>query len=580
MNRKMMTFLLVIVLLAALTACGKNGGKGQAEERVTQAVKATPTATPTGTGEASPTPSDAPATPTEIPATPSGTPATPTPAEFKAPERNCSIDFPTREVYHYDMDLTLDTQADTIGGHVVFRFYNDSADAWDKLCLRDYPSLFTDPQAIGYLMSNVNGATTIIENVKDGRDNSALTVTRDSDVSVIWLALSKPLAPGESMTLEYDFTTKIPTLDDRFGKASGIYNVANFYPILAEYTKDGWSHVAYFLNGECFYSEIANYDVKLTVPTGVIVGSTGAEKTRAEGDGTVTYTYNAPFVRDFVFSASADFQVRTETHEGVRVNVLYTDQYANAVDLDEVAMYSQIAAKNALAAFGQAFGRYPYEELDIILTPLSAGGMEYPNLVQIGDSAYLYGAVDGVDGSAMYYDLQIVVAHEIGHQWFMGIVGSNSGVEPWQDESLASYTEKVFADYCNSIGGDMRSPYGTDPGADLFDFKNKIMVDMQREYGLLPINHGVHDYRSDSTYVYSIYYMGALVMEALEDAIGQENFYAVIREYVHRNAFTNADPESFLELIYECAGTENATVNAIIDASFDLSNYDRSRLPR
>ncbi|MBR5712723.1 MAG: M1 family metallopeptidase [Lachnospiraceae bacterium] len=585
MKRTGLALLLVLTLVISLTACG--GQKAEPRKGNAKSVEATvtPTDVPaTPTDAATPTPTTEPdVTPTVEPVTPTPTePAvvTPTPmGNFKAPEKNCEIAFPTRDLYHYDMDLRLDTDRDTVGGHVVFEFYNDSNDTWDKLCLRDYPSLFTRPREIGYVARDIKGATTVIENVKDGRDGSNLTCVRDEDVSVIWIDLPAPLAPGEKMTLSYDFTTKIPEVDDRFGVTDGLYNVANFFPILAEYTKNGWSHVAYYLMGECFYSEISNFDVRLTVPAGVTVGSTGTEKGCEEGDGTVTYTYYAPAVRDFVFSASKDFKVDTQTHDGVKVNVLYREDDGVA-GMDNVLKYTQIAARDALRAFGEAFGKYPYEELDIILTPLSAGGMEYPNLIQIADSMYIYGHVKSVDGSAPYYDLQICVAHEIGHQWFMGIVGSDSGKQPWQDESITSYTEKVFADYVNANGGNMKPPYITIDTPTRFDFTDKVVVQTYRDSELFPINRGVHDYSSDNRYTYSIYVVGEMVIEEMEAVIGRENFYAVLREYVRRNAFSNADPESFFEVLYECAGTDNEELNTIIDVAFDMSIYDQSRLPR
>ena len=56
----------------------------------------------------------------------------------------------------------------------------------------------------------------------------------------------------------------------------------------------------------------------------------------------------------------------------------------------------------------------------------------------------------------------------------------------------------------------------------------------------------------------------------MEAAVGKEDFYSVLREYVHRNAFKNADPESFFEILYECTGDDNEKLNAIIAAAFDL----------
>ena len=67
------------------------------------------------------------------------------------PAENCKIELKKEDQrYHYDMDLTLDEKENTIGGHVEFTFFNDSDEDWDKLCLRDYSSLFIDAATAGY----------------------------------------------------------------------------------------------------------------------------------------------------------------------------------------------------------------------------------------------------------------------------------------------------------------------------------------------------------------------------------------------------------------------------------------------
>ena len=96
-----------------------------------------------------------------------------------------------------------------------------------------------------------------------------------------------------------------------------MYNVTNFYPILAEYDGGAWSHAAYYQDGECFFSEVSDYDVRLSVPKDFIVASTGTEAAKTESGEQMIYTYKAPCVRDFVFSASANFVLTDGTYNGV-----------------------------------------------------------------------------------------------------------------------------------------------------------------------------------------------------------------------------------------------------------------------
>ncbi len=557
--------MILFALLLGTVACDKQTatrreGTGRTATPTTAAT-ATPTAEATPTGVVTPT--------TEVTPTTTVTPsAEPTKAPEFGPAENCAIEFPTRDLYHYDMDLTLDAKAHTIGGHIDFTFYNDTKDTWDKLCLRDYPSLFTDPVKVGYSRSTrLDGEITGISGFTDSRDGSEISWTRDTDVSVLWLSIATPLAPGEKMTLSYDFTTKIPAVDDRFGYVDGVFNVTNFYPILAEYDRNGWCTAAFYGDGECFYSEVSNYDVRITFPAGFYAATTGTEKNKAEAENTVTYTYHAPCVREFVFSASDTFAQLTRDCDDVRVNILFPKNYATRDAWDEAMELTFFCAEKSLEAFGEAFGRYPYEELDIIYTPLAAGGMEYPNLIIIADNVCQPVLTFNDTGAGpSFYMLEECVSHEIGHQWFMGIVGSNSGMQPWMDESITSYTELVYAEYLDNLG--VAAIRGSFEATDLRD-KTQAAKLIRNEN--LPINKSYYEYSNSTRYVSSIYSWGQIVFYQMELILGHKEFQSVLREYVHRFAFTNAMPEDFFTVLYEFAGTENEQLNALLDNCFDLS---------
>jgi Aminopeptidase N len=567
---KFLSLFLILVLILSTAGCEK---QPEAKERPMRVSEATPTAVPTptltATPEASPTPEPT-ATPTAEPTTaPTTVPtAAPTPVPtvggFEAPERGCSIDFPTRELYHYDMDLTLDADAHTVGGHVVFRFYNDTEDTWNELCLRDYSSLFIDAETAGYPPSyKTNGAITKITNIVDGRDDSELKITSDQDVTVLWIPLDQPLVPNESMTLSYDFTAKIPTVADRYGLYNGIFNVTNFYPILAEYADGEWSHAPYYQMGECFYSEISDYDVRLTVPADFLVATTGTETGKQDNGETVTYTYNAPCVRDFVFSASDVFGIVDATYDGVHVNVLYNKKNPPANNMKASLNASLGAARDSLAAFGDAFGKYPYSELDIILAPIEAGGMEYPNLIIIEDSLCPSGLLEYSTSEDIYRDLEVCIAHEIGHQWFMGIVGSNSGMQPWQDESITSYTELVYDEYLGKI-----NEYIREFGRKARDLSDPAVAATLTRTGLFPLNRPYYDFSADRVYVLAVYSYGQQALFQMEEIVGRDTFHSILREYVHRYAFTNAGAMSFFEVLFDCCGTDNAELNALVNAAF------------
>ena len=483
--------------------------------------------------------------------------------KIDVPEKGCPIEFPTDERYHYVMNLSLDTTKHTIGGHVQVTFFNNSDDEWDRLCLRDYSSLFIDAKTAGYDGAiDTHGATTEIKNIVDERSGKTMDLSRDNDVSVVWIPLDTKLAPKEEMTLSYDFIATIPTVADRYGVQDGVFNVTNFYPILAVYTEDGWSHEAFYNLGECFFSEIADFDVTLLVPEKITVLSTGVttDVQHASGNGLKAITINAPCVRDFVFCACEDFIVSEEDHDGVHIRVAYRggekSDYAKML-----AEKSMTSAKQSLDAFGDAFGKYPYKSLEVVLAPIDAGGMEYPNLVIIECNEPLGIDAEHFDSYAAYM-ANFVVSHEIGHQWFMGIVGSNSGMEPWLDESFASFTECVFV-MAYFSADDQRMHLPSKTYCDL-----KSLVQQGRLKGIIPINRSYYEFTTSDYYLDAVYSIGQYALYQIGEIIGMDELYGVIREYVHRNAFTNSTEDRFFEVLYECVGTDNEEVNSLIKDIF------------
>ncbi len=592
--KRILCLLLACVMVFGLAACAKDEDNSGAKKRATPTEAVTPGGEPGKQGEDPGTPTNEP-TPTEIPATPTPTPL-PTIAPW--PEENCEIRFPDRELYHYDMDLKLNTKDQTVGGHVEFTFFNDTSESWSELCLRDYSSHFTDIKTAGYdpemYKTEINGAVTEIMNVLDGRDGRNLDYAREyEDASIVWIPLSTPLAPGEKMTLSYDFTAKIPSVPDRYGYYEGVYNITNFYPILAEYDQNGWSHESFINCGECFYSEVSNYDVRITVPSGFLVASTGTEVAKTADGDTDTYTYYAPCVRDFVFSASDAFVKKEAVCDGVKVNLYYPtlmdgDEYWASGPFGNQMQYAADttlkAAEDALAAFGEAFGKYPYEELDIIISRIDAGGMEYPNLIIITDQechpVVTFDDMAGEDGelTPKFFSLETCVAHEIGHQWFMGIVGSNSGMEPWLDESITSYSECVFEEYRAWLNDPDATPVTVERlGRRSMDMADVTQLKYMMERGMIPFNQSYFEFNSDDDYIIAIYQSAQRALYQMEEILGRKEFHSVLREYVRRNAFTNATTADFFEVLFEYAGTDNDTLNQLIANTFDLDRCTESR---
>ncbi|MEI8199541.1 MAG: M1 family metallopeptidase [Eubacteriales bacterium] len=457
--------------------------------------------------------------------------------ETKESSQTSAKETPARS--QYSMDLTLDTGSHTIGGIETVIVYNDSEDTWNKLCFRDYPSLFAPGGGSGY---DSNGAVSEISNVKDLTSGVDLEIARDEeDASIVYMDLSIPIKPGESRKIELDFTAYVPKLKSRYGYQDDVFNLANFYPVLAVYENGIWSTEPYFLWGECFYSKVSDYKATLSVPLGITVVSSGLSHIDTISAGRAVWKISAEKVRDFAVVAGSGFAVTSTQADGVTINCYYRDGNI------EWAAAALEAGAAAAVIFDGTFGEYPYPELDIVETYLDAGGMEYPNIVMISNT------INSYSEKSSY--LRIVVAHEVAHQWFYGLVGDNQYTEPWLDESFASYSELVYKETFTdeqAINQEVDSledsliPEGIPDSAE--DFY---------------INRPYNEFENNNAYTYTVYMRGEVFLFRIREAMGTDAFNMAMKEYVAEYSFKIARTDDFEAVITKYAG-DNPEVTALL----------------
>jgi hypothetical protein len=147
---------------------------------------------------------------------------------------------------------------------------------------------------------------------------------------------------------------------------------------------------------------------------------------------TKTLHFHQDKVHDFAWFADKRWIVRKEDftlpHSGRRVTAwaMFTPENK---ELWERGTEYIIDATHYYSLWN---GDYPYDHVTAVDGTISAGGgMEYPNVTVIGNS-----------GNAM--GLETVIVHEVGHNWFYGILGSNERTNAWMDEGINSYNETRY----------------------------------------------------------------------------------------------------------------------------------------
>lgn len=342
----------------------------------------------------------------------------------------------TKPEYRITAKLTAaDAENKELAAHLtencVISFTNTSSDTWDKICLRDYAAANLELE--NSISDDKPYTPGSIREVKDSRGN-ALSFSVQEDKSVVYVQLPSPLKPGERTSVSIDYSTEIPCCferlcwspngDDFAGENTVCLSQA--YPVLAEYIDGKWNEAPYFTDGECFFSPCGSYEMTLSAPEDYMVISTGSEAQSADG----TWTLKADNVRDFAVIAGNGFEKLSGKAGNITVNSWYYSGSERDKKQGEVSLKAAIDAVNA---FCDAWGEYPYDTLDVVQTPYNAGGMEYPGLVRIAE---MYADLIEAEGDE---SLRLDVAHEVAHEWFYAVVGNDQYREAWLDESFAVY---------------------------------------------------------------------------------------------------------------------------------------------
>jgi hypothetical protein len=445
--------------------------------------------TPLPTFTLSPIPSDTPtATATLVPTAtatltvlPSPIPPTPTtaPASTAAPQPAPSS--PSRT--NYILYATLDFNAHTLDVDETIRYYNNTGVALSDMVLSVQPNRY-------------GGAFSLLVVYQD---NVALSTYSLSDQRLT-LNLPQPLQPGTATTLGIKFKINIPAKANEglFGYDFNQIDLVDWYPFVVPYS-NGWVLHDPMPFGEHLVYDSADFEVNLKTGADVVVAASAPAE--SNGDWTRYRLYGA---RTFTLSVSDEFLVAESAVGSVKIRSYYFDGYKAAA---EGILY---AAVQAVSIYSAKFAPYPYETLSIVQTDIH-DGMETDGLVFIASDFY------GQYGGGAKNNLVTIGVHEIAHQWWYGLVGNDQAMEPWLDEMMAIYSERIFYEF--------NYPR-------LLDWWWQFRVDYFSPTGY--VDTTIYNGGTFRSYTNAVYLRGAHFMEDLRTRMGDDNFYAFLKDYAAR----------------------------------------------
>lgn len=405
-------------------------------------------------------------------------------------------------------------------------------------------------------------------------NNTPLKIEYDpQNIDIAKIILPTPLRTNQTITITTPFKVKIPHTFSRFGHDQQSYQITQWYPKPAVYDAEGWHPMPYLDQGE-FYSEYGDFDVKIIVPQNYVVAATGNLQTPTEIDflqnlakttqallpidtksvsktenstpptnystlKTLHYTQNN--IHDFAWFADKRFLALNQAFQ--LPNTQKTVQGWAFFMPSELYWWQHAPQyiKDGISAYSQYLGEYPYQHATAVCgTLLAGGGMEYPTITIISPTHN-------------HKQLETVIVHELGHNWFYGILGTNERQHPWLDEGLNSYYEQRY----------LAEKYPNANPAEMFLGEGKIANKVANKIGLAnhppdyfnyityqtiarnhlnqPIELPANQYTS-TNYGVMVYLKSQQAFKFLENYLTPKRLDTVMHRYYKQFAFKHPQP--------------------------------------
>jgi len=416
---------------------------------------------------------------------------------------------------HYTFYVNLDYHTHQVAVQQVIQYPNQSGIPLDKLVLSVQPNLWPGCFTLSSLTQNDLPLTATLEGQR-------------MDV-----ALLQPLQPGETVILALGYQLDLPPkkFEGTFGFLGYQLNLTNWYPFVVPYdSRQGWVLHDPWPFGEHLVYDAADFDVYLQLAQGSEDVIIAASSPGVAENGWLHYHLEG--ARTFVLSASDQFKIAESALGSIPIRSYYFGKQGAGERLASTAT-------QALAIFQSRFGQYPYPSLSIVATE-SPDGQEFDGLVFLSEEFY-----EQYQGG-IKNNLVSIGVHEVAHQWWFGLVGNDQALEPWLDEALATYSERIFYEYY-----------------DLTNWWWGFRVNYFSPAGWVDTN--IYDGIAFRPYTNAVYLRGAKFMEALRLRIGDEAFFAFLKDYTSRYARRRATGIDFFAVLHEHT---QADISDIVDAYF------------
>lgn len=483
---------------------------------------------------------------------------------------------------HYLIEAQMDDSASCLSSEsYTLHYTNNSPDTLSELYFHLFQNAF-QPGSYYHALNEVNDVQ-----VKFGPLEALGKGTEVSDVSIqgiecktelyntiLKVSCNTAILPGETITLTMKFKTWFDTgsMRRRMKTFSQFdqkhFDGVHWFPSVCVY--DAWFgwHTDQDLDKE-YYHEFGTFDVALTFPHEYIMEATGNLMNREEvlpdslrkaidlslfkdkpwdekpsiiippvAGKTKTWVYHAENVHTFAFTADPAYRISELIWNGIQIVTIAREQHAKG--WQESGVYTA----KVIQTYSEDFGTYDWPK---IIVADANDGMEYPMLTLDNGS---------------YPGHQRLIAHEVGHMWFYGMLGSNETYRAFLDEGFTQFLTVWFLEKMKGRFAEAQSKYSA-----------KVIIPFDQRYDNLVapyLNHVIEGWdesllthssdfnsalRHDGNYGL-VYYKGGTMLYQLQQVLGDSIFQNAMKHYVEQWKFCHPYPEDFCRSITQATGRD------------------------
>ncbi|MDY6846877.1 MAG: M1 family metallopeptidase, partial [Chloroflexota bacterium] len=406
----------------------------------------------------------------------------------------------------YDIELTINYYNRFITARSRSLYTNKTQFPINEMIFIIYPTIF---QNAIYVKSIELGNGTPVSNFRwDGHR--------------MIIPLDTPLLPGEQIEFIHNFELYMPNRAGTFGQTNHQLNLSYWFPMIPPRKEDIWDFYEISWDngqfvGEHLFFENADFNVNLEFTDRRENMKVAAGVLPQEEDGVLHYQMKLG--RTFVLSISDVYVVAEREVSGIKVlSYTYPEEAAAGEAAADLAV-------DAIKLFTEYYGPVMRDLVSIVEAGFEHN-MEFDGLIFVSRRIFMF--YNGTPET----NLTMITPHEVSHQWFYSLVGNNQAMEPWLDESIATYSEALFYEHYHP---------------ELVSWWWANRVDWYQPSGY--VDNTIYLEAGYQAYRNSVYLNGAHFMQDLRDTIGDQAFFDFIRTYALTYRYQIATSEDFFSLL-------------------------------